>query len=153
VRAQLAAGERGAAARTLHRLRGVAANLGALEVARLALGLEGAAAVENEAALAQRLAILEAAMDTVLHAARALPAPPDDSAPGTGPADPCKLHEELAQLLDLLQNNNMKAMTQFETLRPALAGNDALAEAIATLRFDTAATMVRDIIRTTKENA
>jgi hypothetical protein len=63
----------------------------------------------------------------------------------------------LAQLLDLLQNNNMKAMTQFETQRPFLtriapARTGPLADAVATLRLDTAAGLVRDI-RDKKEDA
>jgi two-component system, sensor histidine kinase and response regulator len=57
----------------------------------------------------------------------------------------------LAQLLDLLHNNNMKAMAQVETLRPALArlqpGKVApLAEAVATLRFEQAAQLVRALL-------
>jgi len=176
-RAQLAAGEYGAAARTVHRLRGVAANLGALEVARHALAFEGAAADEaaagdgavDEAAPARHLARLEAAMATVVRAARGLAEDdgPEDGAhaPATAAGGaPCDLHDALAQLLDLLQNNNMKALARFETLRPALArssaqsGNDAapggaLADAIATLRFDDAAALVRGIMTTIKENA
>ena len=160
VRAHLAAGERAAAARTLHRLRGVAANLGATELAREALEVEAALKGEADAALALRLARLQATLDTVLDAARALPAP-DPHAPGTtAPDEPpqaCALHRELAQLLDLLQNNNMKAMAHFEALRPLLAGaaparTALLAEAVATLRFDTAGALVRDILDT-KEDA
>jgi hypothetical protein len=53
----------------------------------------------------------------------------------------------LAHLRDLLQNNNMKAMAQFDSLRPALAhlapeAVQPLAEAVATLRFDLAAALV-----------
>jgi two-component system sensor histidine kinase/response regulator len=54
------------------------------------------------------------------------------------------LRDALAHLRDLLQNNNMKAMAQFDALRPALArlAPDAvqpLADAVATLRFDAGA--------------
>jgi hypothetical protein len=59
----------------------------------------------------------------------------------------------LALLLDLLQNNNMKAMAQWESLRPALARlapdrARELADAVALLRFEEAADMVRAILRT-----
>jgi hypothetical protein len=67
------------------------------------------------------------------------------------------LHQELAQLLDLLHNNNLKAMAQFDALRPALArlepGKEApLADAVATLRFEEAAQLVRVLLET-KEDA
>ena len=147
-RACLAAGDRSGAGQTVHRLRGVAANLGATEVARLALEVEAALRAEDQAALTLRLARLEAALDTVLQAARALPEPDGGAEPA---APPCELHRALAQLLDLLQNNNMKALAQFETLRPALADaapvhRQALADAVATLRFDAAAALVREIL-------
>ena len=74
-RACLAAGERGGAGQAVHRLRGVAANLGATEVARLALAFEGALRVDTDAALTLRLAQLEAALQTVLQAARELDLP------------------------------------------------------------------------------
>jgi len=62
----------------------------------------------------------------------------------------------LALLRDLLQNNNMKAMAHFETLRPALdrlAPRDALAlaDAVALLRFEDAAGMVRAILSTLEQ--
>jgi len=158
VRAQLAGGDRAAAGRAVHRLRGVAANLGATAVAREALDLEGALRGADDAALALRLASVQAALDTVLDAARALPTPQAADAPAPDEAPPaCALHRELAQLLDLLQNNNMKAMAHFEALRPLLARaaparTPLLADAIATLRFDTAQALVRALLDT-KEDA
>jgi two-component system sensor histidine kinase/response regulator len=79
----LAQGDRVRAGQLVHRLRGVAANLGATEVASQALELEQALRSEDEAALALRLARLEGALATVLEAARELPAdlPPGDPAP------------------------------------------------------------------------
>jgi HPt (histidine-containing phosphotransfer) domain-containing protein len=156
VRAHLAQGEREKAGQPLHRLRGVAGNLGATALEREALALEEALHSEDEAALALRLARLDEAMATVLAAARALPAQeaPMQPQPPAAPAGPCTLHNALAQLLDLLQNNNMKAITQFEALRPALDPTLAqgLADAVATLRFDAAAALVREILDT-KEDA
>jgi CheY-like chemotaxis protein len=154
VRALLADGDRVRAGQLIHRLRGVAANLGATEVASQALDLEQALRGEDEAALALRLARLEAALATVLQAARELPAEPSDPAPdGELAEDEMEqrtLQDALAHLRDLLQNNNMKAMAQFESLRPALArmAPDAvapLADAVATLRFEAAAALVEQI--------
>jgi len=161
VRARLEAGDRSGAAQVLHRLRGVAANLGAVEAARHALAAEqalGQAGADAGGGLAAALAHLEAALDVVFRAARALPAAdlPALPVPAAAPAGPCALQRALAQLLDLLQNNNMKAMAQFETLRPLLARAaparvQPLADAVATLRFDTAAGLVRAILDTEED--
>jgi CheY-like chemotaxis protein len=157
VRALLADGDRVRAGQLVHRLRGVAANLGATEVASQALDLEQALRGEDEAALALRLARLEAALATVLQAARELPAEPADPAPdGEHARDEMEqrtLQDALAHLRDLLQNNNMKAMAQFDSLRPALAqlapqALPGLAEAVATLRFETAAALVEQLAGT-----
>jgi HPt (histidine-containing phosphotransfer) domain-containing protein len=165
IRALLDAGDRSGAGQAAHRLRGVAANLGATDVAGQALELEQALRSEDAAALALRLARLDAALAIVLEAARDLPAPasapaaaaPDATTPAGSANDSANLRRELAQLLDLLHNNNMKAMAQFETLRPALArlepGKVApLADAVATLRFEQAAQLVRSLLDT-KEDA
>ncbi|MFL6675337.1 MAG: hypothetical protein ACJ8LG_18845 [Massilia sp.] len=59
--------------------------------------------------------------------------------------------EDLARLVESLVQNNLKASAQFEQLRPALQRALApqraaeLAEAIAMLRFDAAARLVREI--------
>jgi CheY-like chemotaxis protein/HPt (histidine-containing phosphotransfer) domain-containing protein len=159
VRAVLAQGDRGRAGQLVHRLRGVAANLGATTVASLALELEEALRSEDEAALALRLARLEEALSTVLEAARDLPA--DFCAVGTATAPQdgvvCNdmerqaLRDALAHLRDLLQNNNMKAMAQFDALRPALARQapaavPPLADAVATLRFESAQALVGELL-------
>ena len=157
IRALLDAGDRAGAGQAAHRLRGVAANLGATDVASQALELEQALRSEDEAALALRLARLDAALSIVLEAARDLPAPEAKPAPAAVPEDSAILQRELAQLLDLLHNNNMKAIAQFETLRPALARLEPcqvapLADAVATLRFEEAAQLVRTLLDT-KEDA
>jgi CheY-like chemotaxis protein len=157
IRALLDAGDRTRAGQAAHRLRGVAANLGATDVANQALELEQALRSEDEAALALRLARLDAALSIVLEAARDLPAPQTTAAPAAAPEDSAILQRGLAQLLDLLHNNNMKAMAQFETLRPALARLEPgqlapLAEAVATLRFEEAARLVQALLET-KEDA
>jgi two-component system sensor histidine kinase/response regulator len=159
VRGLLAQGDRVRAGQLVHRLRGVAANLGATVVASLALALEHALRSEDEAALALRLARLEEALATVLEAARDLPADLPAHLPANAPTDSVVsdemertvLRDALAHLRDLLQNNNMKAMAQFESLRPALArlapaAVPPLAEAVATLRFESALTLVGQLL-------
>jgi PAS domain S-box-containing protein len=145
VRALLRKADRQGAQQLVHRLRGVAANLGATEVAALALELEQALRSADEAALALRLARLDSAMQVVLEAASEL----DAQAPPLAPAhDTSAPREELARLLEFLTGNNMKALAQFESLRPALAPQAAaeLAEAVETLRFDAAARLVEGLL-------
>jgi PAS domain S-box-containing protein len=173
VRALLAEGDRVGAGQLVHRLRGVAANLGANEVAGLALELERALRSadedadehkdEHQRALAQHLARLEGALAAVFEAARALPedvgidaaaeaaAEVANTAPAEGDIGQLALQDALAHLGDLLQNNNMKAMAQFESLRPALArlapaAVPPLADAVATLRFEAAAVLVQRLV-------
>jgi CheY-like chemotaxis protein len=151
VRELLRAGDRQGAQQLAHRLRGVAANLGATEVAALALEFEQALRSADEAALALHLSRLDTAMQVVLDASRELDAAGQDAAQAAPSATGAR-REDLVELLDLLQNNNMKAMTRFDALRPALGGmlapavDEALAQAIGTLRFDAATSLVQDIL-------
>jgi len=157
--ADLAQGRHSAAAQAAHRLHGVAANLGASEVARLAHELERLLPGADTAALDLRLASLQAALDTVRESVRTLgPAPAPAAArqgkpAPAGTADDPGLPGALAQLVDLLQNNNMKAMALWESLRPRLRrlaphADAALAEAVAELRFDDAAGALRELMTT-----
>ena len=152
IRVLVRQGDRGGAARLAHRLRGVAANLGANEVAAQSLHLESALRGADEAQLALRLADLDAAMAQVLDAAREVEADEPDSSQVPAPAAASLDREALAGLLELLQNNNMKAMGAHEALRPALAATldpdraAALQEAVGTLRFEQAAQLVRAIL-------
>jgi HPt (histidine-containing phosphotransfer) domain-containing protein len=151
VRGKLAADDRQGAQQLVHRLRGVAANLGATEVAALALEFEQALRSADDAALALRLSRLDAALQVVLDAAREL------DAQGTAPPAPlpnarAAQREDLLVLLDFLHNSNLKAMAKFDALRPALAGmldaaaEAALADAIGTLRFEAAAALLEDVL-------
>ena len=156
IRAWLAQGDRTAAARLAHRLRGVAANLGANEVAAQALQLEEALRGADAAHVALRLADLDAAMAQAVDAVHELgPAEPEDAAAQAGEG---VRTDALAGLLELLQNNNMKAMTAYEALRPALAGMleageaAALQEAVGTLRFEQAAGLVRAILEAKRDS-
>jgi PAS domain S-box-containing protein len=145
VRALLRQGDRQGAQQLVHRLRGVAANLGATEVAALALDLEQALRSANEAALALRLARLDSALQVVLEAARELDVQAVPVEPAHNRTAP---RAELARLLELLTSNNMKAMAQFDALRGALdpQASAALADAVQTLRFDVAARMVEELL-------
>jgi CheY-like chemotaxis protein/HPt (histidine-containing phosphotransfer) domain-containing protein len=154
IRACLAGDERTRAGQVAHRLRGVAANLGAVEVAARALELEQALPGGDAAALGERLARLEDALRVVRDAADGLEAPRAQAAAAEAalaPEEDDALHRALALLLDLLENNNMRAMAQLDFMRPALARlapeqAQALADAVALLRFDDAAGMVRAIL-------
>jgi two-component system sensor histidine kinase/response regulator len=162
VRALLRGGHRQDALQLVHRLRGVAANLGANELAALAFEVEQAlradadADADADARLAPRLDQLDQALQAVFASARALPAPPaaGKTQPGDGAqADAAQLDAALAELLALLQNNNLKAMAAFDALRPLLepalvpAALDALGDAVATLGFASAALQVQEMLK------
>ena len=148
------AGDRQAAQQATHRLRGVAANLGAVDVARTAHELELALRNEAQPTVVLRLAELAAALDVAAAGARELENPARQPVqPLAADADGTLLQDALARLLQLLENNNMKAITQFDALRPALAGRfgpdraAALADAVGTLRFAEAAGQLRELLQ------
>lgn len=163
LRAHLDAGERGAAGQLAHRLRGVAANLGATAAADAAHALEQALRDDDDGTVRLRLADLARALDGVTATARALDVSQakadadgdgdgdDDGAPQSAD-DGAALHAPLARLLHLLQNNNMKAIDAADDLRPLLAAHigpsasGALFDAIATLRFDDAVQLAQALI-------
>ncbi len=152
IRTLAAAGDAAGALQLTHRLRGVAGNLGAAGVAMHALRLEGALRGADEAGVTAGLAALDAAMTGVLAGAGERERVSVAAVPAAAPAPEPVRRDALARLLDLLQNNNMKAITAFEALRPALAGsveaNDMaeLANAVGLLRFEQAAWLVRAIL-------
>ncbi len=163
VRALLAEGRREQAAQALHRLRGVASNLGAGEVARLTALAEDVLHHHNDnndnadhagdGALDQALARLATALGVVADSARVLSARGHNMPSGN--ADASDLPQKLAELQSLLQNNNLKALEHFRALRPALAATaqaDALAEAVETLDFGAAGKLVENMLQR-KESA
>ncbi|UTY59895.1 PAS domain-containing protein [Massilia sp. erpn] len=154
VRALLARSERRAATQVLHRLRGVAANLGASDVARLASLAELMLAEERDAELNALLISLSEAIDTVTGAARTLPLPVQQD--GEAHAMDADLPQALSELVSLLQNSNLKALSEFNALRPALErlGVDdlpAVANAIDTLDFALAERKLLEMLKR-KEN-
>ncbi|WP_219118838.1 PAS domain-containing protein [Janthinobacterium sp. UMAB-56] len=142
------------ATQLLHRVCGVAANLGATHIASLAGEGEKALKTGQSHAIAALLGRLEQAMAEVIEAARALPSPlrrsqPAEAAPGSGPVD---LRASLAELLVLIGNNNLKALAQFHALQPVLQQADreaalAMAQAIETLNFAEAEKLVLDQLK------
>ena len=150
----LAAGQARQAAQLLHRVCGVAANLGATHVASLAGEAEKALKAGQAHATAALLGQLELAMAEVIVAARTLPSPlrrsqPAADAAGSAPVD---LHAGLAELLVLIRNNNLKALAQFHALHAAIQQADreaalALANAIETLDFSEAEKLVLDQLK------
>jgi PAS domain S-box-containing protein len=175
VRALLLAGQRHEAGQLLHRLRGVSANLGASDIARHCAGIEAqlraaathaanaaasaagaeldAAATPLPAALLHQLDLLDQAVAVVTAGSAADIDHSAATEPGPLPHD---TPQKLAELQKLLQNNNMKAISHFQQLRPTLAAalpgsGQALADAIETLNFREAERMVEDLLR--KESA
>ncbi|USX18413.1 response regulator [Oxalobacteraceae bacterium OTU3REALA1] len=156
VRALLAGGQPQQAAQALHRLRGVASNLGAAEVSRLTALAETALHQDAEAgggALDAALDQLATALGVVAASVRGMAAADPDMPEGN--TDASDLPQKLAELQSLLQNNNLKALEHFRELRPALAAtaqSGALAEAVETLDFSTAAKLVENMLQR-KESA
>jgi two-component system, sensor histidine kinase and response regulator len=145
----LAQGQTEQAGQQLHRLCGVAANLGASAVADLSARAGKALKAGQGQAADSLLAQLEQAMGVVIEGTRPLPLPFSQAAPAGSPVD---LRAGLAELLDLILNNNLKALAQFHLLRPALEQSDretalALDYAIGTLHFSDAEKLVRDQLK------
>ncbi|MFZ4874266.1 PAS domain-containing protein [Janthinobacterium sp. Mn2066] len=142
----LAQGQVEQAGQLLHRLCGVAANLGASTVADLSARAGKTLKAGQRQAADALLEQLERAMGVVIEGTRTLPLPLSQVAPASSPVD---LQAGLAELLDLILNNNLKALAQFHLLRPALEQADretalALDYAIGTLHFSEAEKLVRD---------
>jgi len=157
VRSLLANNKREEAAKLLHRLRGVAANLGAGDIARISAQAEVALHQDSDAELAFMLTALDQSIRVVTAAARTLPLPLPTGTPEAEPGMARDLTQALQELVSLLETNNMKALTHFQSVRPLLDSNGhgtvlALANAIETLDFAAAEALVRDLLKR-KENA
>jgi PAS domain S-box-containing protein len=150
VRQLLRADQREASLALVHRLRGVAANLGAADFAAHALDFEHALRNGVMADLFERLDVLDVELARLMAAARRL-----DTPAAASPSPQIELRsvdDRLAGLLGLLQNNNLKALAEFEALRADLADQveentlARLSEAIATLAFAGAAQQLKDML-------
>ncbi len=143
-RADLEAGKGHEAARRLHSLRGLAGNIGAMDLISPASALESAILATGRA-WEPHLAALDAQLAPLLaHIAPWLPVREvEDRAP---PVEVVLDQSLLSQLLDALARNDFAALDLFLELQPALALNlgegdaRALEEAIHALRFDEALT-------------
>ena len=149
VRDCLAQDKRYAATRVLHRLKGVAANLGATEVARLSAQAETAVAEGQDSSAAALLLSLEEALAVVINAARELPVPVPAAASGTVVSN---LPQALGDLQMLLRNSNMRALAAFKALSPVLEQRcpdllPGLANAIETLDFTSAEQRLQEIMK------
>lgn len=119
VAALLAQGKREDAARGLHRLRGAAANLGAVEIARLAFDAEAALTSGRGPEAAALVADLEAAVAVVVATARGIPGVADPE-PAAATGDVAALRADLNALLALLDLCDLKAIDAFQRLVPML---------------------------------
>ncbi len=146
IRTALADGDRSRATRLLHNLRGTAGNLGALELMRCAQTLEQEITDGQndpfpllEQFAAQFAPLIEASAPWLR--ARCEPAPLSNVAPVLDPL-------LLKALRSAVKRNDLSALELFATVEPALAGFfgqeecRAMAEAIATLRFDKLLTLL-----------
>lgn len=137
-RQDLARGEVIAATRRLHTLRGLAGNIGALELAQTALTLETALA-DPRADPAPALATFEARLTALLTAL----APRMEGVEPVPDGDPDAPLDAagLTALREALSEHDLAALDLFEALQPALARRDgqvatrALARMIQSLRF------------------
>ncbi len=145
VREDLTQGDREAAARGLHNLRGNAGNLGALAIMARAGRLEEAID-RGETDPSAGLADLARQLEDLATASAPWLAPPDGAPlapaasgapPAAGPLDA----ERLAELREALRLQRLQARTLFQELEPALGdalgaeGVEALGHAISRLRF------------------
>lgn len=138
----LAQGERQCAARRMHSLRGVAAQLGALEIAVSAEDLE-VAIQRGETALEAPLSVLDRQLRALLAASapclQSFAAESRSPMPASGlpPLDGA----DLASLREALRTQNLRALKRFGALQAALAGTlgkaktEALGRAIHGMRF------------------
>jgi len=118
IRALIGAGDRNAASQTAHMLVGIALNLGAEEVGNRARKVERAIDTAD-ADLETELTALSASITALGQAIAGLRS--DDDAPGADALSDAALREDLRELDALLNERNMRARQQFETLLPRVA--------------------------------
>lgn len=138
-RRDLSRGEREAAARRIHTLRGNAGTLGALDLMASASALEQAID-QGETELGERLAACGRQIAGLIEASR--PWREGAAAPGPATVLPPPLEADPLQALgEDLRCHNMRALRRFEELQPALLGawgqarTEALGRAIHAINF------------------
>ena len=154
VRQDLASGDATAAARRLHALRGLAGNIGAIDLARAAGELESALRAQIDGPEVEApLETFTGQMAAIIEAITPWLAPSEENPPGSGIAgvvdplpdlDPVKL----ATLRETLVRCDLAALDLFSDLQPALSnvlGPEEvrqLAAAVHALRFEEAAALL-----------
>ena len=124
---------------------------GTPEFAARALEFEQALRSESMERLVARLDRLEGDLARLMVAARELRLP-DEPGALENDHDTLAFETKLGNLLGLLQNNNLRALAEFEALRHHLSSvatpdtMTALTDAIATLGFANAARQLKDIM-------
>jgi PAS domain S-box-containing protein len=124
IRNQLADRKTPAAARQLHGLRGVAGNLGASEIARLAGLAEAALTDENPPALTDILDELETALASLTAISLDLVSA-DADPPSEVLIEPALLRARLIALAALIRANDLSALTAYQPLRSMISALDA----------------------------
>ena len=153
IRSLLERGDEAGAAQRLHRSRGAATNLGAMEMAAAAAAVK-AAHESGGGPIAPRLYRLEAAMNSAPDGARRYVARVGDEVTGGATGDRQMLKAELERLLALFRSHDLEAIDAFAALRPTMAAvavdgvTQKLATAVEYLDF---ATAVGDVTRTLVE--
>ena len=149
----LAAGDRPSAAMRMHSLRGIAGQLGALEIAASAGALERAIQ-QDASALDASIAALDDQVSALIAAIasrrRGSAADSTSAAPVSALADALTLLDaaELAGLRDALRAQNLNALRRYEALQPALltvlgeARTAEIGRAIHGLRIDEALSLL-----------
>lgn len=164
VRGLIEAGDLIGAARVLHTLRGVAGNLGALEIQELASTGEAALKQGRAEAVPAILAPLEKALGAICEAIAGLspelapestPEPAKDTR-APAPAPDSGFEPVLTPLLDLVRTNNLRAMEEFAARRGEITagmGEEAvqtLADALDLLDFAAAERYLAAMIGSTR---
>ncbi|MBF0130400.1 MAG: response regulator, partial [Alphaproteobacteria bacterium] len=121
VRLLLMKGEHAQAVARLHHLRGIAANLGADETARLAAAAESVIRGERSEDPARCLAALETSLSTVLGSISALLGRTEEPVEAGLPPSLPALLERLRTIRKFAEHRDFQAMDEFELLRRSMA--------------------------------
>ncbi|MYM42057.1 PAS domain-containing protein [Duganella qianjiadongensis] len=142
-------------ARQLHRLRGIAANLGALPIATCCSAAEAALHADGSSATAaphlrEKLTELDSALQRLASAIPDLSSTNKEEHAISSEFGEDAVRQTLAELRTLLQNNNMKALDVLAQLQAGLAAGTlpaALTDAIGKLDFRAASQLLDEFLQ------
>jgi signal transduction histidine kinase/CheY-like chemotaxis protein/HPt (histidine-containing phosphotransfer) domain-containing protein len=146
IRGALADGDREAARRHAHTLKGLAGNIGAEALMAIAATVESA--LGGPAAVDGEMAVLAMELAAVLAAIEGRPAPPA-SLPADDGMDDAQFAAAMADLQRLLRDDDAQAVRRFELVQPTLARHlagdelERIARAVARYEFESAAVQLR----------